>query len=93
MHLLIVITEKILRQFHIKLDILALEVFISWHPKLELLVNVEVDIVICVYWDFLGHERKPGIVWLAGSLLDGLPWLLLLFLLGFLEQVLESAWH
>ena len=73
-------THKIFRKFDVKFDILILEIVISGHAELEVLVDIEVDIIlILLKWNlFKIHPRS------VGSLCCFLDWLSRLFLFFFL---------
>ena len=86
------LSEKILWQLHVELDVLSFEVLIRWHPELELMVNVKVDIIFISLRYLFSHQIYPRIIWLPRSLFYGFFGRSRLFvLLSDLEQIFERA--
>ena len=86
------LSEKILWQLHVELDVLSFEVLIRWHPELELMVNVKVDIIFISLRYLFSHQIFPRVIWHPRSLFYGFFGRSRLFvLLSDLEQIFERA--
>ena len=89
---LCLLSEQILWQLHVELDVLAFEVLSRWHPELELLVNVKVDIIFISLRYLFSHQIYPRVIWHPRSLFNGFFGRSRLFvLLSDLEQIFERA--